>query len=104
MPCIRLLDICKLLTFLGHLFWGPVVGRACRRRRRRSLVDGHDVLTVPPLSQDQLKLDSMLLYLYPGAFFGWISWFKWWEMGGEWVGLWCWKGVALVSFIYISFH
>ena len=61
--CSRFVSFLPFLT----IYRGPYVGLP-RRRRRRSLVDGHDALPVPPFSQFQLKLASMLLYLSPGAF------------------------------------
>ena len=52
----------SLLPFLA-IAWGPFVGLPCRRRRRRSLVDGHDAPLTVPLLLFCLSLASMLLCL-----------------------------------------
>ena len=92
MPCVRLLDICKHLTFLGHLL-GSAVGLPCHRRRRRTRVDGHDAPLTIPLLLFCLLLASKLLYLALANFFGRISWLKRWGKVGEWVLSLRWKDI-----------
>ena len=57
----------SFLPFLA-ISWGPVVGRACHRRRHCSLVDGHDAPLTIPLLLFCLLLASKLLYLALATF------------------------------------
>ena len=60
------------LLLFSAIIRGPDVGLQRRRRRRRSLVDGHDALLTPSFSLFYLQLASILLYLALGAFF-WLD-------------------------------